>query len=157
MPSDKFNRSLEVQRSPEECWDVLTDVSRVANWVTVVGDVEEIEHLRTYSAVLHDEFGPFKLNADISIEVTDLEEGRSIRFKAKGTDRQVSTNISVDASLSLQPQGEGTSIEVDGQWTVIGTVATMGSGTIRKKAETIMEEFFAAAAEELDGRPGQGA
>lgn len=149
MPSDKFNRSMAVKRSPEECWAVLTDVSRVAGWVTVVGEVEEIEHLQTYGAVLHDEFGPFKLNADLSIEVTDLEEGKAIRFKAKGTDRQVSTNISVDASLRLQQAEEGTTIEVDGQWTVIGTVATMGAGTIRKKAETIIEEFFGSAGDEL--------
>lgn len=153
MPSDKFNRSMRVKRSPEECWGVLTDVSRVAGWVTVVGEVNELEHLQAYEAVLHDEFGPFKLNADLSIEVTDLEEGRSIRFKAKGTDRQVSTNISVDASLRLQPAEEGTTIEVDGQWTVIGTVATMGAGTIRKKAETIIEEFFASAGEELEAHP----
>jgi carbon monoxide dehydrogenase subunit G len=38
---------------------------------------------------------------------------------------------------------------VQGRWNVIGTVATMGSGTIRKKADSIMDEFFSAAGEEL--------
>lgn len=129
---------------------MLTDVSRIAGWVTVVGEVREIERLQRYEAVLHDELGPFKLNADLDIAVTDLDEGRSIRFTAKGTDRQVSTSISVDACLSLAPGDRGhTAIEVEGRWTVLGTVATMGSGTIRKKADTIMEEFFTAAAKEL--------
>ncbi len=130
---------------------MLTDVGTVAGWVTVVGEVSETEHLKTYGAVLEDQFGPFKLKADLDIEVTDLDAGTSIAFRAKGQDRQVATSIIVDATLSLGPSGSGTAIHVKGRWNVIGTVATMGSGTIRKKADHIMEEFFAAAEAELNG------
>lgn len=130
---------------------MLTDVERVARWVSVVGEVRELEHLQSYEALLHDEFGPFKLSADLKIAVTDVDEGRSIRFTANGIDRHVSTNIAVDARLSLVPGDGETDIEVEGRWTVLGTVATMGSGTIRKKADTIMEEFLTAAAKELGG------
>lgn len=150
MPSADFERSLEVGRSPAECWGVLTDVQRVANWVTVVGEVQESEHLKAYGAVLEDQFGPFKLRADLDIQVTDLDEGTSIAFRAKGEDRAVSTSIVVDGSLSLEPAAAGTTIHVKGRWNVIGTVATMGSGTIRKKADAIMEEFFVAAEAELN-------
>ncbi len=149
MPSADFGRSLEVSRSPAECWEVLTDVERVASWVTVVGEVREVEHLKSYEAVLEDQFGPFKLKADLDVTVTDLHEGTAISFRAKGRDRQVSTSIIVDASLSLEPAGSGTNILTKGRWSVIGTVATMGSGTIRKTAGTIIDEFFAAAAAEL--------
>ncbi|MDH3538572.1 MAG: SRPBCC domain-containing protein [Acidimicrobiia bacterium] len=151
MPSADFERSLTVGRSPAECWSVLTDVQRVANWVTVVGTVGELEHLQAYTAVLEDQFGPFKLRADLDIQVTDLDEGNSIAFRAKGEDRAVSTSIVVDGTLALQPEESGTVIHVKGRWNVIGTVATMGSGTIRKKADAIMEEFFTAAQAEFNG------
>ena len=150
MPSADFARSLEVGRDPAACWSVLTDVERVAGWVTVVGEVRETEHLQSYEAVLEDQFGPFKLKADLDIEVTELDEGHSISFKAKGQDRQVATSITVDGTLDLEPSGTGTTINVNGRWNVIGTVATMGSGTIRKKADAIMEEFFTFAADELN-------
>jgi uncharacterized protein len=150
VPSADFARSLEVNRPAEDCWGVLTDVSQVAGWVSVVGEVRELEYLSQYEVVLHDEFGPFKLNADLNVEVTDVDEGRSIRFLANGADRQVSTNISVNARLTLVPAATGTSIEVEGRWTVLGTVATMGAGTIRKKADTIVEEFFTSAAAALN-------
>jgi len=149
MPSDTFDRSLRVDRSPEECWQVLTDVQRVAGWVTVASDVSEIEPLEEYSAVLSDSFGPFNLNADIGVEVLDVEEGRSIHFKGSGQDRQVKTNISVEAWMELEPEEDGTVIHVHGSWNVLGTVATMGGGTIRKKADKIVDEFFAAAETEL--------
>ena len=149
MPSADFEQSLEVTRSPAECWEVLTDVERIAGWVSVVGEVKELDHLESYAAVLVDQFGPFKLKADLDIRVTELDEGTSIAFRAKGEDRQVSTSIIVEGSLALEPADSGTTIHVKGRWNVIGTVATMGSGTIRKKAATIMEEFFAAAETEF--------
>ena len=149
MPSAEFKRSLKVSQTPAECWGVLTDVEKIAGWVSVVGEVNELEHLTTYSAVLVDQFGPFKLKADLDITVTELDEGTSIAFRAKGEDRQVSTSIIVDGSLALEPWDAGTTIHVQGRWNVIGTVATMGSGTIRKKADHIMEEFFTAAEAEF--------
>ena len=149
MPSAQFDRSLEVQSSPGECWDVITDVNRVAEWVSVVGTVEQVEPLSRYTAVLEDSFGPFKLRADLDVEVTEFVEHKSIRFVCSGQDRQVGTTIGVDARMALQPSGSGTLIRVDGSYQVLGSVATMGGSTIRKKADTIIEEFFAAAEDAL--------
>ncbi len=122
---------------------------RVAGWVTVVGEVEEVSELEEYKAVLTDSFGPFNLHADVKVDVLDVEEGRSIHFKGSGKDRQVNTSISVDARLDLAEEGEGTVIHAHGSWNVLGTVATMGTGTIRSKADKIVEEFFSAAEAEL--------
>ena len=149
MPSAEFNRSLEVRSSPDECWEVITDVQRVADWVSVVDTVQEVEPLSRYTAVLEDSFGPFKLHADIDVEVTEFVEHQSIRFEGTGQDRQVGTTIGVDARLALEPSGSGTVIQVDGNYRVLGSVATMGGSTIRKKADTIIEEFFTAAEEAL--------
>lgn len=153
MPSADFERSLAVAQCPADCWDVLIDVERVGGWVTVVGEIREVDHLANYETVLEDQFGPFKLKADLDVAVTDLDEGTSISFRAKGEDRQVSASIVVNASLLLEPSGSGTTIHVKGRWSVLGTVATMGSGTIRKKAEAIIEEFFTAASVALGSQP----
>lgn len=145
MPSASFERTLEVSSTPEECWKVLTDVAQVAGWVTVVGEIQEIVPLESYSALLTDRFGPFELNADVEVKVVDVEEGKRIRFQAKGADRHVGTNITVDAEMALLTDEGRTRIEVRGTYRVLGTVATMGSGTIRKKADAIVEEFLGAA------------
>lgn len=128
---------------------MLTDVQRVAGWVSVVSHVDEIVAMEKYAAVLTDSFGPFKLNADVAVDVLNVEEGTSIHFKGSGKDRQVSTHITVEARLELSSDSEGTMIRAHGSWHVLGTVATMGGGTIRKKADKIVDEFFAAAEREL--------
>ena len=145
MPSDRFDRSIRVNRPAKDCWQVLTDVQRVAGWVSVVSHVDEVAVLEKYAAVLTDSFGPFNLNADVVVDVLDVQDGRSIHFKGSGKDRQVKTSISVEARLELSEEPEGTVVRAHGSWHVLGTVATMGGGTIRKKADKIVDEFFAAA------------
>jgi carbon monoxide dehydrogenase subunit G len=152
MPSMKFDRELLVSSDREKCWSVLTDVPRLVTWVSIVSDAQEKAPLESYSAVLTDRLGPFKLRADLDITVSDVVPGERIRVKASGEDRQVSSRIGVDAVLVLaDADGGGSRITVDGSYEVIGKVATMGAGMIRTKAAKILDEFFTHAATELGG------
>jgi uncharacterized protein len=145
MPTAHFDRTLQVSASPAECWKTLTDVPTLVEWVSVLDDAAELEHLERYSAVLADRLGPFRLRADLDIRVGDTEQERRIAVSARGEDRQVSSRISVDAVLRLEPGEHGTVVAVEGTYEVAGRVATMGAGTIRKKADKILDEFFGNA------------
>ena len=150
MPRSQFHRELSVSATPEEAWAALTDVPRLVGWVSVVEDAQEIEPLARYTAVLMDRLGPFKLRADLDIALTDVQVGRSLAVKAAGEDRQVGSRLTIDATLAMVPRdGVGTTITVDGVYEVTGKVASMGPGTINKKAEKIMDEFFTAAGSAL--------
>lgn len=111
----------------------------------MVGDVDELEHLSRYRASLEDRLGPFRLTADLDVEVTDLEEGSLIRFVADGEDNQVASRIVVRAEVRLSAQNGGTDVEVEGEYEVTGRVATLGSSMIRNKGDKILAEFFTAA------------
>ncbi|MCW2538522.1 MAG: hypothetical protein JWN95_247 [Frankiales bacterium] len=144
MPSTSFTRELTVQADRVKCWAVLTDVPQLVEWVSVVNEAKEISPLESYSAVLMDRLGPFKLKADLAIAVSEVVEGEQIRVKANGEDRQVSSRIGIDAILVLTDGADGgTQIKVDGSYEVIGKVATLGAGMIRTKATKILDEFFA--------------
>lgn len=145
MPRSQFHREIAVSATPDEAWTALTDVPRLVGWVSVVEDAREIEPLARYTAVLMDRLGPFKLRADLDIALDDVQVGRSLAVKAAGEDRQVGSRLTIDATLAVTPGAAGTTITVDGVYEVTGKVASMGPGTINKKAEKIMDEFFAAA------------
>ena len=149
MPRSEFHRELSVTSSAEETWAALTDVPRLVSWVSIVEDAEEIEPLARYSAVLMDRLGPFKLRADLDIVMSDVEVGRSLKVRAAGEDRQVGSRLVVEATLTTEPADGGTKIVVDGAYEVSGKAASMGSGTINKKAEKIMNGFFAAVGDAL--------
>jgi carbon monoxide dehydrogenase subunit G len=147
-----FSRDIAVASDAATCWAVLTDVPRLVDWMTIVHEAGEVAPLERYTAVLMDRLGPFKLRADLDIRVGEVEQGRHIRVRAEGEDRQVSSRILVDAVLNLSEQeSAGTVVGVTGKYEVSGRVATLGAGMIRQKANKILDEFFGRTASELGG------
>ena len=150
MATHSFSRTLATTSDASTCWAVLTDVSRVAGWVTVVGEVNEIEPLAQYSTVLTDKVGPFKLKADLDVKVPEVEAPHRIHITAAGEDRQVASRIAIDATLEIKGAGtEGAEVDVSGSYSVTGRVASMASSQVKRKADKILEEFFTQAGQEL--------
>ena len=122
----------------------------LVSWAGIVEDAVEVEPLAKYTAVLMDRLGPFKLRADLDIDIFDVVVGESLSGKATGEDRQVGSRLLIEGSVALRPREPfGSIVTVRGVYEVTGRVAAMGSGTINKKAEKIMNEFFATAASAL--------
>jgi carbon monoxide dehydrogenase subunit G len=149
MASEKFNRSTTFAADAATAWTALTDVDRLARWVGILHDVKEIERLDTYTAVLEDRVGPFKLRADLSVDVTVPEEGVRVEVAASGKDRAVDSKIAIKAVLSLAESEGGTTVTLEGDYQVTGRVASMGGGIIRKKADGVLDDFFTNAEREL--------
>ena len=149
MVAEQFDRSFSVGRPPSDCWDALIDVSRIAGWVSVVGDTTEHAPLAHYTAVLEDRMGPIRLRADLDVTVTSMQPGTQISIHADGEDRQVGSRIVVDATLALSPADRGCAVDITGRYEVTGRVATMGASTIRQKADKILAEFTDAAQRDL--------
>jgi uncharacterized protein len=146
MPRSEFGRELTVSSPPARAWETLIDVPVLVSWISVLEQAEEQEHLQKYTAVLLDRLGPFKLRADLAITLSDVRTEEHVTVHAEGEDRQVGSRLVVDATLDLEPAGDGgTTVRVDGVYEVTGKVAAMGGGTINKKAEKIISEFFSNA------------
>lgn len=144
MPAVTFDRTIRVQAGSGEVWRVITNVPLVASWVTVVDDVHEHEALVRYDAVLADRVGPFKLSADLDVEVKRVDAPYAIEVAADGEDRQVASRIQIGATVALDADESGTAIHVSGQYEVTGRVATLGASMIKSKGEKILDEFFGA-------------
>ena len=149
MVAERFNETFTVAKDSRACWDVLTDVKRIAGWVPVISEVVERDHLASYSAVLEDRVGPFRMRADLDVTVTSLTEHESISIRADGEDRQIGSRITVDATMALEPSDDGCVVLIHGAYEVTGRAATMGASTIKQKANKMLDEFMSAARRNL--------
>lgn len=150
MPTSTFDRRLDVAASPKRAWEVLTDVPRLVDWVDIVEKANEIRPLDRYTAVLQDKIGPVKLRADLNITVGEVDVEKRIALRAEGQDRQVGARLVVNAAMVLDNgESAGTSVHISGSYEVTGRVAAMGTSTINKKAQKILNQFFSRAAEAL--------
>ncbi len=153
MPSSVFSREMPVTADVDTVWATLTDVPLLVEWVSVVEQAQEVTRLDRYTAVLMDRLGPFKLRADMDIRLTDVDDGRHVTMRAEGEDRQVGSRVVVAAALDITAEESGGClVRAVGTYEVTGRVASMGSATIRKKADKILDEFFAHVAESLGQR-----
>ncbi|MBI2773862.1 MAG: SRPBCC family protein [Chloroflexi bacterium] len=144
---EEIRRSVNVSAEQSEVWRALSDVQRVASWIRIVGEVREIEPQRRYSAVLEDRVGPFALRADLIVTVT-AEEPR-LRVEAAGEDRQVASRITAKIDIDVADLGSARRVDVSGSYDIIGRVATLGAGAIRKKGAHVLDEFMADLGREL--------
>jgi carbon monoxide dehydrogenase subunit G len=108
----------------------------------VLHDASTIEELSHYRAVMQDKVGMFKLRADLDIRVTEKAEGQRIVVHAEGEDRQVGSRIVIDATVTMSPGESATGVTVAGRYGISGSAATLGSSTIRRKGDKIVQEFF---------------
>lgn len=156
MARGEFERSLLVASDPESVWKTITDVDLVVSWLSVVRSVTEEERLRRYTAVLEDRVGPFRLKADLSINTDEVKEGEHLVARAEGQDRQVGSRLRVEASLTLCDAPDGTRLDLKASYEVTGRVASLGDSTIRRKAASLVEEFFSNAELALGDASGTG-
>lgn len=147
MPTQDFQRYVVINLRRPQAWEVLLDVEKVAGWVGLIGQVEEISPLSRYQAVLTDRVGPFRLRADLEVNIKRIEEGSRVVLEAEGEDRQVRSRIKVNLTLRLfDIHEDNTGVEIEGRYEVTGRVATLGASLIRHKADAILNQFCARVA-----------
>jgi carbon monoxide dehydrogenase subunit G len=145
----EFHETVALTAERSAVWETVGDITKVLDWISIVGSADEVEPGQRYTAVLQDRIGPFKLRADLAIAVTEREEGRRIRAHAEGEDRQIGSRLNIHVLLDLREEGGASVLDVSGSYEVTGRPAALGASSIRKKANTILAEFFARAEREL--------
>lgn len=136
---ESFHRDVPSARPGDTVMAELLDVERVAAWVAILTNVREEQHLSRYRATLEDRLGPFRLRADLEINVAVAE--RSITLRASGNDRQVGSRLVVDGRLDVNDEDSGSRVVVTGTYEVSGKAAQMGASSIRRKATHIVDQF----------------
>lgn len=143
MSDFTFDRSIQITGDAAAAWNLMTDVPRLVDWISVVGDAAEKEPLKSYTAVIEDRVGMFALRADLAITLSEVREHEHITARAEGQDRQIGSRITIEADVDLTPEGETTTIRVQGHYEITGRAATLGSSQIKRKGEKVLDEFFA--------------
>ena len=138
----EFGERVRLAAGREAVWETIGDIPTVLSWISIVGSAEEVEPDSRYRAVLEDRLGPFRLRADLDIDVTEREPARRIRARADGEDRQIGSRLIIEVELALEEDDGGTAVDVHGSYEVTGRPASLGASSIRKKASKILAEFF---------------
>jgi len=138
----EFHVEAELPKGREEIWALFMNIPKIAACIPGCEQAVEKEPMKSYSAVLMQKLGPFKLNLPSEIAVEENRAPELLKARAAGRDKMTGTQITVALNISLsEGEGGGTRLAVDADMQVAGKLASLGYPVIKKKTEENFEEF----------------
>lgn len=138
----QFENRAEVQASREALWDFLMDIKSVSECVPGVEDVRELDPDR-YQGLMKLRVGPISLKFDgkMSIVERDRDGWRAV-MRAEGSDKGVGGAVTANIEMTLVETAPATTdLVVRTDANVLGKLGEFGQPVMRKKADSIMQEF----------------
>lgn len=137
----KFEHQVTIDAPREVLWSLLADVPRAARLLPGVEQVESLED-GTYRGTMRIRLGPMGFSFSGTAEVVHNEEEGRWTMNAQAQDRRVGGGVRaiIDASLT-EPSAGVTDLHVSADVQFMGRLGQMGQPLIRRKADSIIQEF----------------
>jgi uncharacterized protein len=138
----RFENRATVPVGREVLWTYLMDMRNVGACLPGVEGVRE-SGPDTYLGTMRLRVGPISLRFEGSVKVVERDRDRWLAvLQAEGTDRGAGGAVKARIELRLA-EADGTSTELDvvTDATVLGKIGEFGQPVMRKKADSIMQEF----------------
>src|SRR5437879_2707610 len=95
--------------------------------------------------------GPFKVEFPTTIEVLEREELTHFKTQDSGADENIINHVKLDLDVNLREQGDKTILGFVAGVDILGKLAALGHGIIKRKADQVLDEFAQAVKTKLEG------
>jgi carbon monoxide dehydrogenase subunit G len=147
----RFEKEVEILAPKQRVWDFIWDVDRFIACVPGCKEAKTIEPGRLYSATMIERVGPFRVEFPTQIEVLEKQELSRIKARASGADNKIGSRMKLDLDVHLREQGEKTILGFVAGVDILGKLAALGHGMIKRKADQVLDEFARAVKTQLEG------
>ena len=147
----QFQKEVEIAAPREKVWNFIWDVDRFIACVPGCKDAKTLEPGKRYSATMVEKVGPFKVEFPTTIEVLEREELSRIKAQASGADNKIGSRMKIDLDVHLREQGANTVLGFVAGVDILGKLAALGHGIIKRKADQVLDEFAQSVKKRLEG------
>ena len=147
----QFQKEVEILAPREKVWRFIWDVDRFIACVPGCKEAKTIEEGKRYAATMVEKVGPFKVEFPTTIEVLEREELTRIKAQASGADNKIGSRMKLDLDVHLREQGDRTVLAFVAGVDILGKLAALGHGIIKRKADQVLDEFANAVKTKLEG------
>ena len=147
----QFQKEVEILAPREKVWRFIWDVDRFIACVPGCKEAKTLEEGKRYTAIMTEKVGPFKVEFPTTIEVLEREELTRIKARATGADNKIGSRMKIELDVSLRAQGDKTILGFIAGVDILGKLAALGHGIIKRKADQVLDEFAQAVKKKLEG------
>ncbi|MTD46655.1 carbon monoxide dehydrogenase [Conexibacter sp. W3-3-2] len=148
----KLEQSFTVSAPVETVWEALIDVERVAPCMPGA-EVTEVVGDGSFKGAFVVKLGPTTASYAGTLKMDDVDADAHVAtMSARGTDRrgQGGASATIVSRVAEDPDGGGTRVDVDTDFTITGKLARFGrGGMIQDVANRMLKEFAANLEEEV--------
>ena len=157
----EFDNTLEVPLPPDEAFEVLLDIKRIASCIPGAQLTEVVDE-RTYKGKVAVRIGPVALSLVGQARLEEVDHAaRRVRVKAQGSDPKGRGSTDTVMHFQLEPAGAGTRVLIRSDVKLAGAIAQYGrgAGMIQSVASQLTAQFgdaLKAQIEQSRSRPAEG-
>ncbi len=142
--------SFVVHAPVERTWTAITDPAIVG---TCMPGCEEIEMVSDtlYRARVGIRIGPVSASFSLEVEVLEEQPPTRIVFVSRGEEGDRASRVQAENMLTLEPlDGGATRVLYESEVSVTGRLAKFGFGMMKKKTQSLAEEFASSLEDRLN-------
>jgi carbon monoxide dehydrogenase subunit G len=147
----QFEKEVEIRAPREKVWKFIWDIDRFIACIPGCKDAKTLEPGKLYSVTMVEKVGPFRVEFPTTIEVLEMEELTRIKAQASGADNKIGSRMKVDLDVKLREQNQNTVLGFVAAVDILGKLAALGHGMIKRKADQVLDEFAQAVKKQLEG------
>lgn len=147
-----LNQTLTLAATQEDAWSLLRDTKRLAGLIPgieeIVSDQGEADRSNgefpqeRHVARVVERVGPFRLALDLEVRIVEAVEPSRLQAQLSGSDGKGQNRLSGTVRAELKKvEPTGTLLSVDASVEVLGKLASLGAGPIRRRANELFAEF----------------
>ena len=140
----KLSGSYEIDAPPEQVWNALTNPESLKGCIPGCQRLEAVGE-DAYEAALTIALGPIRGNFDAKVSMREQMPHESYRLVVES--RGSAGFVNGDAVVNLIPNGEGTTVQVDGDAQAGGLLARVGQRMMESVSRSMMDRFFTCLSE----------
>jgi uncharacterized protein len=146
----RLEKEVDILAPRDKVWNFIWDVDRFIACVPGCKEAKTIEAGKRYAATMVEKVGPFRVEFPTTIEVLEKEEFSRIKARASGTDNKIGSRMKLDLDVSLREQDNKTILGFVAGVDILGKLAALGHGIIKRKADQVLDEFAQAVKKQLE-------
>ena len=147
----EFQKEIEIHAPKEKVWNFIWDVDRFIACVPGCKEAKTLEAGKRYSATMVEKVGPFRVEFPTTIEVLEREDLTRIKAQASGADNKVGSRMKIGLDVHHREQDNKTMLSFVASVDILGKLAALGHGIIKRKADQVLDEFAQSVKKRLEG------
>jgi carbon monoxide dehydrogenase subunit G len=139
----EIDNTFNISLPPAEAWPVLMDIVRIAPCMPGA-EITEVVDEKTYKGRVSVRLGPVALTFEGVAEFEAINEAsRQVKVSARGADPKGRGGAEAKVSFTLDPDGDGTRVNIHTDLQLSGSIAQYGrgAGMISDLASQLVGQF----------------